>query len=553
MRMVLSAKANWGMPVVEIQNVFNRFDMPRQSIIPFFDSFNLRHPLQLVTHLSCIIGLVVVMAGRLKAQTIIYDQHDLITNYNNACYDSTINIYPSIACRDQIKGSFNLLPIYWNNVYNSAYAKGMNDGPAWQGRGLNSTLAFGFSGRVGRLTYVISPMLEWVQNKPFYTGANLSNKNPFQYPFDNHIDWVMRYGNNSFARLFPGQSQIALDLKPVLISLSTQNMRWGPAIYDPIIMSTNAPGIPHLRVGTDKPIHTGIGSFEGNLFWGTLKESKYFNSVAKDNIRYFSGIEIGYRPSFFKGFSLGIQRVFYTQTQYLTNFFYDGFIVFSRFFNNGKSHLVNGNLLNDYYDQLASLTFRWQDPATDFQIYFEWAREDFSSSINDFIQEPDHSRGYTAGIYKIFHISTGHSIRFIYEHTSLAVWETSFIRPTPSFYTHDLNQQGYTNNGQIIGASIGPGSQADRLNMAYLWGKNSLTFEYQRTRYNDDYFYTHFMHYGSKPQDLENQVGLAFSSRYSRFSYTIGSFVGIRDSYLYNPLLKKVNLHTKFTLRYYFK
>ncbi len=493
--------------------------------------------------------------AQIHAQSIVYDQQDIIEMRSLECMDEYLNVFPSIRCAANIEGAFNILPVYMNTVYNTRYAKGINDGPAWQGRGLNTTFGFGLSGKIGRLTYVINPMVQYAENRPYYTGSDLTNSPKYQYPyFQNRIDFVMRYGNDPYVKIFPGQSEVSLNLDPVEIALSTQNMIWGPGIYNPIMMSTNAAGIPHLKVGTLRPIHTAIGKWTGNMYWGLLRESEYFNTNPDDDWRYFTAINIGYRPSFWDEMTIGIHRTFYTQARYAKDFFYDGFMNFSGFFSEGDDRMVNGKLNNDYYDQNMSVTFDWRDDNSDMNIYAEWSRGDFAGGFVTLVEQYERTSTYMYGVANNFHFSSNQYIRFIYEHASLAWWHGDSFNSKGGIYKHTINPQGYTNNGQVIGAFVGPGGQADMLNVAYVTGKNVFTFEYQRARYNDDYFYTTFKTMsGPTPQDIEHQLGLRFQSELKGLSYNIGAFIAVRDNYLFDDDAVLVNYHTSVTLRYSFQ
>lgn len=499
-----------------------------------------------------VLAVFASLTGFVQAQTIIYDQTDLTRSYASECYDLSINYFPSIACSDSIKGIFNPLPIYSNTVYNTEYAKGINDGAAWGGRGFNTTLGFGFSGRIGILSYVINPLVHYSQNKAFYTGGDLNSRPEYQYPYNTGIDLVSRYGEDPLYIISPGQSMLNLNLNRVDIEFSSQNMRWGPAQYNPIVMSTNAEGFPHLRIGTSRPLVSRVGEFELNIFWGLLKESDYFNNNTNDDWRYFSAINFGYRPGgFLDGLEIGFQRIFYAQTDYLTSYFYDGLIVFSSVFNAGDEREVNGRLTNDYYDQMASLNISYEFPEKQFLIYVEWAKGDFNANIVDFLEQPEHNRGYTFGFTKGFTIDEKYKMLFLYENTSLGVWQTSRVRAGTSFYAHGIHRQGYTNNGQVIGASIGSGGQA---NVATLTLENesfAVKLDYERSRYNDDYFYSTFtVSGGPSPQDIEHQIGLIYTRYLLRLQVDIGAFYANRANYLFNADKVLNNLHSFITLRY---
>jgi len=499
------------------------------------------------------------LISKVSAQKIILDQQDLLDNYESSCYDNHISVFPSINCRNDIKGYFNLLPLYTNTVYNSEYARGLNDGPAWQGKGVNFTTSFGFSGRWGNLTYVVNPIIQYNQNLSFYTGTDLTSRNnPYQYPFlySGSIDLVTRYGPNSDMNIYPGQSELALSLNKLKFSFSTQNMRWGPAIYNPILMSTNAEGFPHLSIGTNEVLETAIGDFDGQIIWGIIEESDYYNDDSEDDHRYFTAISVGYSPAFFKEFSITIHRALYAQTRYLTGFFDNGFAVFSGVIAPDKGKTINGQYFsNDIYDQNISISMMYENVDDRFKLYWEWAIGDFPAGVSNFLEHPDDHSGFTIGLWKEFALSNNNRFRLIFEHSDLAIWDLRYTSGynSPSLYIHQVNKQGYTNNGQIIGASIGPGGNSDEIRLTYFWEKSSLSLEYQRTRFNDDYFFTQVAGNQKRPFDLEHHVGFQYvSKQLGRFTYNISFFTGIRNNYLYQDPILKVNIHSKAAVRYHF-
>src|SRR5205823_14545072 len=48
-------------------------------------------------------------------------------------------------------------------------------------------------------------------------------------------------------------------------------------------------------------------------------------------------------------------------------------------------------------NQLASLFVRWAPPASGFEVYGEYGREDRNVDLRDFEEEPDHDAGYLVG------------------------------------------------------------------------------------------------------------------------------------------------------------
>ena len=65
----------------------------------------------------------------------------------------------------------------------------------------------------------------------------------------------------------------------------------------------------------------------------------------------------------------------------------------------------------------------------------------------------------------------------------------AFVGGLPnSWYTSDIIKQGYTNQGQIIGASIGPGSNSQTINLSYHFKYNHIGIMVERISQNNDFF-----------------------------------------------------------------
>ncbi|MFX8805488.1 capsule assembly Wzi family protein, partial [Acinetobacter baumannii] len=56
------------------------------------------------------------------------------------------------------------------------------------------------------------------------------------------------------------------------VGISSENLWWGPGIYNSLLMSNNAPGFWHLTFNSRKPLKTPIGDFEWQLIGGKLVE-----------------------------------------------------------------------------------------------------------------------------------------------------------------------------------------------------------------------------------------------------------------------------------------
>ena len=59
-----------------------------------------------------------------------------------------------------------------------------------------------------------------------------------------------------------------------------------------------------------------------------------------------------------------------------------------------------------------------------------------------------------------------------------------------SWYLSNIINQGWSNNGQLMGASIGPGSNNQSISLSWNKGYNKIGFFVERTVYNNDFYYS---------------------------------------------------------------
>lgn len=369
-------------------------------------------------------------------------------------------------------------------LYNSTYSRSYNDGPLWVGKGTTVAFSGGLQAKWGRLDLILNPLAYYSFNKPFYIASN-ENKDPYSYPFHGNIDYVVRYGDDPFFKIFPGQSDVSLNFSSVRFGVSSQNFQWGPSRYNPIIMSSHAPGIPHAYIETDHPIPTKIGEFELKQFWGELAESDYFDEIAANDRRYITGMSLGYRPKWIEGLNLGFNRVLYKDWGDLNT--KDIFVTTFRF-NPPPSAEPGGQ--NDDFDQIASVSARWTFPEVGFEPYFEFARNDFGADL--FGLQPEHTRAFTLGFTKLFDLINNYTLSVTGEHTTLGQSRSFLIRPTPTYYVHSVVDQGYTHHGQILGAGIGPGSHSNIFHLKLYTDESKHGIRIQTIRFDDDYYYVTF-------------------------------------------------------------
>ncbi|MEQ9423179.1 MAG: capsule assembly Wzi family protein [Cyclobacteriaceae bacterium] len=420
-------------------------------------------------------------------------------------------------------------------TYNSTYARNYNNGPLWTGKGLTSYVNAGVELKLGKFSARVYPNFFYAQNLNFELAEN-GGRNQFAYQFSNNIDWVQRYGNSELTEIHLGQSHIKATFGNFQIKLSTENMWWGPAVFNPILMSNTAPGFLHLDLGTDKPAKTKLGDFEFHSIWGRLKESDYFDNDDENDNRYMVGATFGYRPSFSKalqGLSVGFSRVLYKEWRPDSVNFKDAFLIL-RNTDPSPNQLPSGRIFNDETDQLAAIYIRWYFMEVGAEIYMEWAKNDFNADFNDFWQEPDHARAVTWGFQKVFNTPKGFW-RFGLEHTALGVTRTVQVRQAGSIYYHSIVRQGYTNEGELIGAPIGPGSNSQLIKVDRFTDNGSIQLIIQRIRFNDDYYFQTFQGPNSfANHDVEFNLALKYVRYFNKYTLNVTTTFSDRTNLYYN-------------------
>ncbi|XOV93980.1 MAG: capsule assembly Wzi family protein [Bacteroidota bacterium] len=386
--------------------------------------------------------------------------------------------------------------------------RGYNDGAQWNGKGSNIFLSGGFVGQLGILNFAFVPNFLINENKPFGIPSNpWGDRSQYSYPFNRNIDWVQRFGNSTHTQFDWGQSEVRLIYKNFTVGLSTENFRWGVTQFAPILMSYNAAGFPHLDLGTNVPVATKIGRFEARAFWGRIGESDYFDNDPVKESGYITGLSVGYQPSFFPQFKIGLNRV-------MNTIWSDGDLKGRDFFVTFLNNQGNGFEFNDFYDQMASVFFDFSFPEVGFRTYIEFARNDFPGAIGEFYSVPDRSGAHTLGLMKTFKIKGDRVLKLLFESTTLSVNQLKvFPAGTPTYYVHPYSKRGYTHQGQIIGAGIGPGSNSNLIQAELYQQTGKFGINLTRIRFNDDYYTAA---YGNKgigsptPYDVEIAIGIDY-------------------------------------------
>ncbi|MBN2656109.1 MAG: hypothetical protein JXR86_03555 [Spirochaetales bacterium] len=371
---------------------------------------------------------------------------------------------------------------------NSFNQYGKNDGAMWQGKGLNGRLQAGISFRSKFVDITFYPQIWFAQNLEYEILPGI-NPSPYSSFFGN-IDLAQRMGDEPLFEFDFGQTDIRFNFWKFTFGFSTEEIWLGPGRINGLILSNNSAGLPHFDLGFKK-IDTKIGSVEGRFLWGLLRESDYFNDDSSDDLRLFSSASIAWNFVWIPGFNIGLN--WSAQTPGGNFEARDFFVIPLTFLRQAESNETNDN------DQKYSITLDWKFPDSGFEFYGEFAFEDFNGGGT---HTPDHTLFYTLGGFYVVPFSQQRGFIVNFEHTNMGVsdsqeliWDT---QATPDYYTHHRVVHGYGNLGQVLGASIGPGSDSQFGSLTYydFWGSAELFV----MRHNKDKTYIY--------NDVNNDTGM---------------------------------------------
>jgi hypothetical protein len=378
------------------------------------------------------------------------------------------------------------LPLRLENVWNSTYPSGRNDGLLWAGRGVAQQLSGGIAARYGAISASIAPAVAWSENRAFELVPNgrsgdLAFGNPY-YGNDN-IDLPQRFGVGPSATWAPGQSYLRADLWNVALGISTENLWLGSGIRNSILMSNAGPGFPHVFIGTSRPADIWIGKAEVLLFWGRLERTRFISGGGHPLI---TGLAVTYVPRWVPGLSVGVGRTHLQPWDGLR--FRDYFAMFQSFEKKQLQSWYGPTGDNARDNQLAAAFARWVFPEVGLEIFGEWAREDHDWTWWGTVREPDHSQAYLLGLQKTFRAGA----RLVRLHAELAHLQElrplANVRGVPVYYVHN-NDLGYTNGGQLLGAWIGPGADSQTIAVDVFHRGGRIGGYLERVRRNDAYYW----------------------------------------------------------------
>jgi hypothetical protein len=418
------------------------------------------------------------------------------------------------------KENLRVLPLRQLTQFNSLRPLAWTDGAMLPSRGWQFYYSIGLELRAENLLVKFQPEYTWAFNEKFqgFPTDHYPIIWKYYYQWLNRIDQPEHFSAEPYYKFRPGQSRIQVMAKGIALGVSTENLWWGPGRYNSLLMTNAAPGFLHFTFHTDKPLQTPVGSFEWQLVWGgELKNSDeptpenlrtynnqllYLQKLEKPRI--FDGGILTWQPRWTKGLFLGVDLA---QIRY-------------------KSDTTLKPA------KMGSLFARFSLPQEKAEFYFQYGRSDkFASPFN--LLRDTIPRGYLAGLRKLFTLNKKQSsfLQFGIELIQLQVPNASLIQQARSWYTHDVVRQGFTHEGQLLGATVGPGGNAQRVDISWVKKKARIGIELERWLHNADFYYNYNINSGSfdfNRQWVDLSASLVFNVPVKKWHW-FGQFSMIRS------------------------
>ena len=294
----------------------------------------------------------------------------------------------------------------------------------------------------------------------------------------------LRFGDRRYTRIDPGETSVEFAFPLAAGGVTSAAAWWGPGIRNALLMSNNAAGIPQAYLRTTKPLSTRFGDVEAYWMLGDLQESPFFDSDSRNDLRFLNAGVVTLRVAADTGLTAGIARAVYGTIRHFewTPLHIADVLI-------DWSHAPLDGPVTHNVDQMLSLFGRWVIPEAGLAAYFEWATPHIPSSLREILVDPEFGQGYTVGLEWATRMSPSTTVRWQAEATDLEQTPETVGGLTPEFYASHAVPQGYTQQGQAVGATIGPGSSSQFLGSTLFRGSWQVGITLGRIRWQDDAYY----------------------------------------------------------------
>lgn len=401
---------------------------------------------------------------------------------------------------------------------NSDIPRAYADQEVWQGKGLTQKIGVGVRASWWIVETQLSPSWVYARNlesADFQTTGLTSGAISTYNRRRNEIDWPYRHGEEPIYRGYLNNSFIRLNLWKTSVGISTENHWWGPGVRNSIMMGHQAPGFKHAYLKTHAPISIGLGTVEGTYLGGLLEDTDINHAARNGEWVYLSGVTGAFSPRFLPGLKFGLTRTFIINGSDLDS--WSDYVPILQPFDKSKLGAGTDGGGSQPDDQRAAVYFSWSMRDDALRVYGEFAKEDHNADIRDIIGEPEHNRAYQFGVETKRKLTQGR-LSSGFESTHLTMSNSQQTRSSGYWYVHSKVKQGYTHQGQLLGAAIGPGSSSQTLWMTYEANTSSMGALVERVSVNRD-LYNDIRQPGLKPE-IDLTVGLHGSRTFGKLTAT---------------------------------
>ena len=358
------------------------------------------------------------------------------------------------------------LPLQFGQKLNTNQPYGGNDGAMSYSKGYQFQISGGVYAQFKNIKLLFRPEYVQTASQQYKTSASWGQVNP------------------AYKKLLLGNSSLRFDLGKLSMGVSTQNLWWGPGIYNSLLMSNNAQGFFHYSINSNRPIKNFLGTFQFQVISATLTQDSLQgfenNGLRRRNInksdRFLSSLAVDYQPSFLKNISFGINRSLQSYKDRLpSDFVQKNIPVLSAFF--GSTDVARDTFPQD---QTVSIYTKWMFPKSHAELYYQFAYNDAKANWRDFWLDMSHSTAYILGFKKLFILKDKKYLDLGMEVMKLGQTPSYLHRNAGNFYEHSQIREGYTNQNQIMGAGSGFGNnmQTIQLSMNEGWNKIGIIFHH---------------------------------------------------------------------------
>ena len=432
-----------------------------------------------------------------RAKQLLSDSNGVITNSFLIRSTSSYQFLQS-KLKGTTKDIVQSINYNFDQQINSALPISFNDGNMYPAKGWQERYSYGVNLKLLFFDINYQPEKLSVQNQTQEYYAGNTNDGNFMFKYfgmvANQIDNFRQFGFDRIEETTLGQSRAGIKFKYMAAGISNENIWWGPGKRNSLVFTNNASGFQHYYLKTVEPIKTYIGSFELAGVVGKLDTTKYSEidqellnicrpcKVFKNlDEREIDGITINYQPKWIPNFYIGYaySRQFY---RHATNEVGDTINFFSK---------------NLPKQEIGSIFFRFGLPDDHAEFYGEMGMPDETSWPWKFFKK-NVRPGYVFGATKLVPLSFLNSyLNLNVEFTQLQIMDPrkyfylnyANVGGQPvSWYQSTIVKQGYSNNGQLMGSSIGPGSNNQSISLSWNKGYNKIGVFFERTSYNNDFY-----------------------------------------------------------------